>query len=39
MSNNFNGLSDHDAQAITFNIITLKPSTKQVIEIRKINIQ
>ena len=32
MSNN-----DHDAHSITFNTITLKPPTKQVVEIRKIN--
>ena len=31
-----NGQSDHDDQSITFNTITLKPSTKQVMEIRKI---
>jgi hypothetical protein len=31
-----NGLSDHDDQSITFNTITLKPPTKQVMEIRKI---
>ena len=29
--------NDHDAQSITFNTITLKPPTKQVVEIRKIN--
>ena len=34
-----NGLSDHDTQSMTFNIITLKPPTKQVIEVRKINTQ
>jgi hypothetical protein len=28
---------DHDAQSVTFNTITLKPPTKQVVEIRKIN--
>jgi hypothetical protein len=30
-----NGLSDHDAQLITLNTISLKPPTKQIIEIRK----
>jgi hypothetical protein len=34
-----NRLSDHDAQSITFNIITLKLPTKQIMEIRKINLQ
>jgi hypothetical protein len=32
-----NGLSDHDDQSITFNTITLKLPTKQVMEMRKIN--
>jgi hypothetical protein len=30
-----NGLSDHDAQLITLNEISLKPPTKQIMEIRK----
>jgi len=30
-----NGLSYHDAQLITLNTISLKPSTKQIMEIRK----
>ncbi|MDR0318556.1 MAG: hypothetical protein LBI09_00785 [Nitrososphaerota archaeon] len=30
-----NGLSDHDAQLITFNTISLKPPIKQIMEIRK----
>jgi len=29
-----NGLSDHDAQLITLNTISLKPPTKQIVEIR-----
>jgi hypothetical protein len=32
-----NGLSDHDAQSITFNSVTLKLPTKQVMEMRKIH--
>jgi len=34
-----NGLSDHDAQSITFNITILKPPIKQVMKVRKINTQ
>jgi hypothetical protein len=30
-----NRLSDHDAQSITLNAIILKPSTRQIMEIRK----
>jgi len=32
-----NGLSDRDAKSITFNTITWKPPTKQIMETRKIN--
>jgi len=30
-----NGLSVHDAQSVTLNTISLKASTKQIMEIRK----